>query len=430
MTDSAYEGMLDLLQRDAFAYFLEQANLSNGLIKDCTRPGFPSSIAATGFALAAYPIGVERGLLTREEAIGRTLATLRFFWTSAQGPERDATGYKGFFYHFLDMESGRRAWECELSTIDTTLLLAGAFAAAAYFDRNAADERELRELAEALYLRADWQWAQNGEATVTHGWKPESGFLPYRWRGYDEATLLYLFGLGSPTHALPVESYAAYASTYSWKSIYEYELLYAGPLFIHQFSHVWVDFRGIQDAFMRAHGTDYFENSRRATLVHQQYAIRNALQLNHHCDCCWGLTASDGPGPATLVVDGIQRTFYDYLARGAPFGPDDGTIAPWAAVASLPFAPEIVLPTIAHMIKIGAGGAGCRYGLAASFNLTFPGAAGAGEWVSPWNYGLNQGPLVVMVENYRSGLIWSLMRRNRYLVAGLRRAGFSSGWLE
>lgn len=430
MTQSLYDDMLDRLQRDANSYFVNEVNPANGLVKDCTRPGFPSSIAAVGLALAAYSVGVERGLLTRTEAAARALTTLRFFWNSPQGPEPNATGYKGFYYHFLDMDTGRRAWDSELSTIDTALLLAGALTAASYFDRDVAEEREIRALADALYRRTDWQWAQNGEATVTHGWKPEGGFLPYRWRGYDEATILYLLGLGSPTYPLPVESYAAYTSTYSWKNIYDYELVYAGPLFVHQFSHIWVDFRGLQDEFMRDHGSDYFENSRRATYVQQQYAIRNPLQFSHHCNCCWGLTASDGPGPATLRIDGIERRFYDYLARGAPFGPDDGTIAPWAAVASLPFAPEIVLPTIQNMIRLGVAPSCCSYGLAASFNPTFPGSTGESGWVSPWNYGLNQGPLVLMVENYRSGLIWNLLRRCPYLVAGLTRAGFSGGWLE
>ena len=430
MTPLLYDDMLDSLQRDAFAYFANEANPANGLVKDCTRPDFPSSIAAVGLALAAYPVGVDRGFLMRTEAVARVLATLRFFWTSPQGPESDATGYKGFYYHFLDMDTGRRAGDCELSTIDTALLLAGALTTAVFFDRDVTEEREVRELADALYRRTDWQWAQNGEATVTHGWKPESGFLPHRWRGYDESIILYLLGLGSPTHPLPVESFAAYTSSYSWKNIYGYEFVYSGPLFVHQFSHVWVDFRDIQDDFMRTRGIDYFENSRRATLMHQRYAIRNPLQFSHHCDCCWGLTASDGPGPATLRIDGIDRTFYDYLERGAPFGPDDGTIAPWAAVASLPFAPEIVLPTIEHMIHLGVGSTCCSYGLAASFNPTFPGSAGGAGWVSPWNYGLNQGPIVLMVENYRSGLIWSLMRRCPYLVAGLGRAGFSGGWLE
>lgn len=423
------EEMLDALERDAFGYFLDQVNSENGLVADCTRPGFPASIAVVGLALAAYPVAVERGFMTRQEATQRTLATLRFFANSPQSAEPDSTGYKGFYYHFLDMKTGRRAWQCELSTVDTALLLAGALVGSVFFDRGAGDEREIRELADALYCRTEWSWAQNGGATLTHGWKPETGFLPYRWQGYDEANLLYVLGLGSPTHPLPAESYAAYTSTYAWKSVYDHELVYAGPLFTHQYSHLWIDFRGIQDAFMRAKGIDYFENSRRATLVHQQYAIRNPLGFVHYCDCCWGLTASEGPGPATLVIDGVERRFYDYLARGVPYGPDDGTIAPWAAVASLPFAPEIVLPTIRKMIHLGVGPTCCPYGLAASFNPTFPGASNIG-WVSPWTYGLNQGAIVSMVENHRSGLVWSLMRRCPRLVAGLRRAAFTGGWLD
>ena len=178
MFQPRHEEMLDRLQRDAFAYFLKEVNPANGLVKDCTRPGFPCSIAAVGMALAAYPVGGERGFVTRADAVARTLTTLRFFWNSPQGTESNATGYKGFFYHFHDMDTGRRTWESELSTIDTMLLLAGALTAGLYFDHDAEDEREIRELADALYCRADWEWAQNGGATVTHGWKPEGGFLP------------------------------------------------------------------------------------------------------------------------------------------------------------------------------------------------------------------------------------------------------------
>ena len=421
--------LVDQLQREAFGYFVDWTNPANGLVRDCTLPDANASIAAVGFALGAYPISVERGFLTRAAAVSRTLATLRFFWNSPQGPQPDATGYHGFYYHFLDMNTGRRAGGCELSTIDTVILLAGALVAAAYFDGDTAEEAELRELADAMYRRADWRWAQDGEVTISHGWTPERRFLPYRWRGYDEATILYVLALGSPTHAVGPESYAAYTSSYVFKEVFGHEYLYAGPLFIHQYSHLWLDFRGIRDDAMRAHGLDYFENSRRATLVHQAYAIRNALAFSHPCECCWGYTASDCPGPMSRLVDGIEREFHGYLARGAPFGPDDGTIAPWAAVASLPFAPEIVLPTIRHMFRVGAGPTRCRYGLAASFNPTFPSPDGLG-WVSPVNYGLNQGPIVLMIENWRSGLVWSLMRRCPYVVEGLRRAGFAGGWLD
>jgi hypothetical protein len=429
---------LDALQRSAFLYFLKETNPANGLVRDKTpadepaRAGnadAPASIAAVGFALAAYPVGVERGLLTRGEAVGRTLAALRFFWTSPQGPGPDATGHKGFYYHFLDMRSGRRAGRCELSTVDTTFLLAGMLAAAAYFNQDSAAEREIRALADALYRRADWRWAQNGGATVTHGWTPEDGFLKYRWEGYDEALLLYALGLGSPTHPLPEDSYAAWASTYSWKQVYGHEFLYAGPLFIHHYSHMWIDFRGIQDEFMRGKGIDYFENSRRAALVQQQYAVRNPLEFEGYGPHFWGLTASDGPGWTTRRIRGVERRFFDYLARGAPYGPDDGTVAPWAVFALLPFAPEMVLATVQHFRDVYPQVLG-KYCFKCSFNLTFADEARGGPgWASAYHFGINLGPIVLMVENHRSGLPWRLMRQCPYLVRGLRRAGFRGGWL-
>ena len=421
--------VLEKLQRDTFDYFLEQTNPHNGLVVDSTREGAASSIAAVGLALAAYAAGAERGFITRADAAQRVLTTLRFFRDSSQGDDTDATGYQGFFYHFLDMQTGRRALDSELSTIDTTFLLAGALAAATYFDRDTNGEGELSQIADALYRRADWQWAQNGDLTVAHGWKPESGFLKSRWEGYSEALLLYVLGLGSPTHPLPAASYEAWTRTYRWRELYGHAFLYAGPLFIHQLSHVWIDFRGIQDDYMRQRGIDYFENSRRATLVHQQYAIRNPNNFKGYGELCWGLTACDGPGPSTHRIDGIERRFYDYEARSLPDGPDDGTIAPWAAVASLPFAPEIVLPTIAFMNEAYPQMMS-EYGVRCSFNPTFTDESRHRRgWHSERYYGLDQGPIVLMIENHRSGFLWSLMKHCPYVVSGLRRAGFENGWL-
>ena len=428
---SAREAELQTLQRETFGYFLHETNPANGLVIDKTAPDWPASIAATGLALACYPVSVERGFMTRADAVERTLATLRFFWNSPQGTEPDATGYKGFFYHFLDMQTGRRAWQCELSTVDSAFLLAGALTAGAYFDHRTAAEIEIRTLGDALYRRADWQWAQDGGATVTHGWKPETGFLQYRWEGYDEALLLYILGLGSPTHPLAQNSYAAWASTYRWETCYGQDYLYAGSLFIHQLSHVWIDFRGIQDAYMREKGIDYFENSRRATYVQQEYAIQNPHAFNGYGELCWGITASEGPGPETRTIAGVERQFSDYVARGVPYGPDDGTLAPWAVVASLPFAPEIVFPALEfciHQAKLTEFNA---YGFKAAFNPSHPGQPGNpyGCWVSPWHFGLNQGPIVLMIENYRTDMLWRLMRSCPPVVNGLRRAGFSGGWL-
>ena len=423
---------LENLQKETFGYFLHETNPANGLVIDKTAPDWPASIASTGLALACYPVGVKRGFMSRAKAVEKTLATLRFFWNSPQGPEHDATGYKGFYYHFLDMKTGRRVWDCELSTVDTAFLLAGALTAGIYFDADTDDEAEIRKLADALYQRTDWQWAQNKGETLTHGWKPESGFLPYRWEGYDEALLLYILALGSPTYPLPVSSYNAWTSTYRWEEIYGYEYLYAGPLFIHQLSHVWIDFRGIQDDFMGKKNSDYFENSRRATYVQQQYAINNPLKFKDYGHYAWGITASEGPGPGNIKINGIEREFFDYVGRGVPYGPDDGTLSPWALTASLPFAPEIVMPALNHCIHQAKMTQFNSYGFKASFNPSHPGEPGNpyGWWVSPWHFGINQGPIILMIENYRSHFIWKLMKRCTYLVKGLQRAGFKGGWLH
>ncbi len=421
------ETLLDDVHRRSFDFFLEEVNPDNGLVRDGTVPESPASIAAVGFALAGYPVAVERGWMARDDARARTLAALRFFHEAPHDGAPDGTGHKGFYYHFLDMETGRRAWQSELSTIDTTLLLAGALVAAQYFDEDG--EAEVRHLAGALYRRADWIWATNGGPAVTHGWKPEKGFIRHRWHGYDEALLLYVLGLGSPTHPLPDGCFDAYTRTYRWKKIYGHEYLYAGPLFIHQFSHLWVDFRGIQDAFMRDKGIDYFENSRRATYVQQEYAKRNPKGFKGYSAEIWGVTASDGPGPATERVGGRSRRFFGYKARGVPFGPDDGTIAPWAAIASLPFAPEIVTTCI-HCLSHAHAGRDDSYGFENAFNPTFPDGDPELGWVSPHHFALNQGPITLAVANYRDGLVWRLMRACPPVVRGLRRAGFAGGWLD
>jgi len=415
------------LQRDTFGYFQHETNLTNGMVPDNTRTGAHASIAAIGLGLATYPVAVEQSFISRDEAVDRVLTTLRFFWTSPQGMESDATGYKGFYYHFLHMDTGRRAWESELSTIDSTILIAGALTTATYFDQETELEKEIRQLADDLYRRIDWQWAMNGGPKVSMGWKPECGFLPYWWEGYDEAILLHVLGIASPTSPLPPETYQAFTSTYSWKEIYGIEFLYGGPLFMHQISHLWIDFREIQDEFMSEKGIDYFENSRRATYIQQQYAIRNPNGFKGYGEATWGITASDGPGPAVLTIDGIERSFFDYESRGVPYGPDDGTIAPWAVVASLPFAPEIVLPTLRSFNDLYPDMTS-KYGFKCSFNPTFNGENEKG-WISKGYYGLDQGPVVIMIENYRTDFFWELMKKCRYISDGLRKAGFKGGWL-
>ena len=344
--------MLVELQRDTFTYFEQNANLENGLIAD--------QDASRGRPRASPRDGLWAQLVRRrgrarpddaETALARTLAVVRFLYRSEQSDARDATGYHGLYYHFLDMVTGRRAGQCELSTIDTALLLAGVLTAAQYFRGEGADENELRTLADALYRRADWTWLSNTSGTIGHGWTPEGGRLPSSWDdGYSEALILYVLALGSPTFPISVSGYDAWTSTFEQKTAYGTTYVYAGPLFVHQFSQLWLDLRGVNDDCNRRVGYDYFENSRRATLVHRAYAVDNPRRFAHYSKNAWGLTASDGPGPGVRVIDGVRREFYGYLARGAPFGPDDGTLSPWAVVASLPFAPEIVRDAIHHAV--------------------------------------------------------------------------------
>lgn len=420
--------LLNEIQRGGFKYFIDKVNPRNGLIADSTWENNTSSIAAVGFALACYPVGIEHGWISRQDAVERTLVTLRHFESSPQGPERDTAGYQGFYYHFLDLQTGLRTWKSELSTIDTTFLLCGMLTSAQYFNQNDPGEREIHRLVDVLFGRVNWQWAQNGELTVTHGWKPESGFLENRWQGYDEGLMLYLLALGAPKYSLPQDSYAAYTSTYRWEAHYGYELLYAEPLFIHHFSHVWIDFRGLQDDYMQARGLDYFENSRRATYVHQAYAIQNPAGFDGYGEHAWGITASEGPIQGTKPLVKAGRTFYSYLARGVP-GPDDGTLSPWTTITALPFAPEIALPTIEYFHKTYPQLAG-PYGMKCSLNPSFrENPAESTGWFSEHYYGINEGPVVLMIENYRSGLIWRLSGSSSFMREGLKQAGFrSSGW--
>ena len=225
--DKKEEKLLHEIQCGAFAYFLNYVNPQNGLVADSSRDNSPASIAATGMALSSYPVAIERNFWSRKAALQRALNTLRFFAAAPQNSSRDSSGHRGFFYHFLDMQSGQRAWKCELSSIDTTLLVFGALTVAAYFNQDTPDERELREHAQTLVSNVDWNWMCNGGATVGHGWKPERGFLKARWQGYNEGLLLMILALGVPEHKLPQQSYGAWLETYRWKTIYDYQFVYA-----------------------------------------------------------------------------------------------------------------------------------------------------------------------------------------------------------
>jgi hypothetical protein len=431
---------LDELQRRTFGYFWETANPANGLIPDrWPTPSF-SSVAAVGFGLAAYPVGVERGHVSREQARERTLRTLRFLWAAPQGPEPAGNaGHRGFFYHFLDMRTGHRFQQVELSTIDTALLLAGALTAAEYFGADHPEEREIRALADSLYRRVEWDWMQLPSGLVSMGWKPEEGRFDWGYEGYNEAMLLYVLALGSPTHPIDARAWPAFTSTYDWGDFHGQEHVGFAPLFGHQYSHVWLDFRGIQDAYMRRRGIDYFENSRRATLAQRTYALANPQGYQGYGAELWGLTASDGPKDTTLVIDGRERRFFTYRARGAAAGEivDDGTLVPTAAGGSIPFAPEIAIPALRAMRQRYGEHLWGEYGFLDAFNPTLdvpiptqhgrvvPGVG----WFDGDYLGIDQGPILLMAENHRTGMLWELMRDNPHLLRGLCRAGFTGGWI-
>ena len=436
--------LLEQLERRTFDYFWDTANRANGLVPDRWPGPSPCSIAAVGFALTAYPIGVERGYITRQQAAQRVLVTLRFFARAPQGPQPEGvTGYKGFFYHFLDMRSGVRTSDSELSTVDTALLLAGVLSDRDYFDRATPEEREIRTLADAINRRVDWRWASPRAPLVSMGWMPESGFIPHDWQGYDEAMILYLLALGSPTHAVAPAAWPAWTATYdrTWGTFRGQTYLGFGPLFGYQYSQSWVDFRGIRDAWMQAHDLDYFENSRRATLAQHAYAIANPMGWRGYDKDIWGLTASDGPANYTRFMPPWHlRRFRGYSARGVDLrgGFDDGTIAPTAMVSSIAFAPELVIPSIAALDRRYGRWIYGKYGFVDAFNPSFSYdvplrtgrlVKGVG-WVDSEYLGIDQGPILLMLENYRSGFVWQLMRGDPDLRRGLQRAGFRGGWLQ
>jgi hypothetical protein len=422
LSDSA---LLDRLQRGAFSYITDYTDAETGLVADTSRADSPCSIAVVGFALSCYPIAVKNGWMSRAAAAQQTLKTLRSFWDSRQSDQPDAMGYKGFYYHFLHMKTRRRVWQCELSLVDTTLLLAGVLMAGCYFDQGG-DEAEIRTLADALYRRVDWQWALNAGRTVAQGWKPECGFLHYGWEGYNEATILYILGLGSPTYPLPPSSFTDWTVTYQSENLLGQNVLYSGPLFTHLFSHAWVDFRGIRDKFMRATHSDYFENSRNSIALHREYAARNPHDYVGYSRNLWGISAGEGPGNEELHEDHRDRRFFGYTARGVPYGPDDGTISPWAMLATLPFGAGPAIAGTRHLLETYPQVCSSDR-FSSGYNPTFTGSGDG--WLSEGWFGLDQGLLVLMIENYRSGFVWDLMRRCPPIRVGLRRAGFKGGWL-
>ncbi len=455
LTEAAFS---EELTERTFRYFWDTTDTQRCLAPDRWPSNPFSSIAATGFALTAYGIGAERGYVTRAEAALRTRDCLRFYWNAPQGPEAaGTTGYKGFFYHFLKNEDGTRYKTNELSTVDTSLFLGGALFAQSYYDRNDPVEAEIRDLAEKIYTRVDWTFVQRtntgtdaknhpGSHGITMGWKPEKGFETHDWVGYNEGMLVYILALGSPTHPVGKDAWdKGWAADLEkdWGTYYGQQHLQFEPLFGHQYSHVWVDFRGIRDEFMRGKGIDYFENSRRATLAQRAYGADNPNKWTGYGPAIWGWTASDGPGYSKdkYSVAGTPRAFNGYMARGvsAIRVVDDGTVVPTAAGGSVAFAPEVTIPALMAMRTRYGERLYTRYGFKDAFNpsFTFAGAAsGDGKvdpvhgWVANDYLGIDQGPILAMMENHRSGFVWKVMRKNPHIVRGLKRIGFAGGWLD
>lgn len=423
------------LERRTFLWFWETANPQNGLVPDrAPLPDGAASIASVGFGLTAYGIGAERGYITRQQAAARTLLTLRFLLSLPQGDKVSGmAGYHGFFYHFLDVHTGLRVadWS-ELSSVDTALLMGGVLFAQSYYDRANIEERMIRRLADKLYRRVDWRWMTAGHSPwLSMGWNPPGHFLDAQWKGYNEGLIIYLLALASPHHALPAYAWDHWTQTYKgqWGRFGGRTFLNFAPLFGHQYSECWVDFRGIYDRFSREHKRDYFHNSRDAVYAQQDYARHNPGAWKDYSDHIWGLTASDGPGDAYQDVGGRKRHFLAYSARGAgrDYVLDDGTIAPTAAGGSVAFAPEIALPALKEMKKRYGARIYNKYGFLDAFNPSF--ITKDGFWVDGQQLGIDQGPILLMLENLKSGFVWKVMRRNPYIRRGLEKAGFQGGWL-
>ncbi|OFX83593.1 MAG: hypothetical protein A2W99_15290 [Bacteroidetes bacterium GWF2_33_16] len=418
------EVLLDSIQRKTFLYFLNEHHPEWGIVKDRASLWAPSSSASTGFGIPSFAIGVERNWITREQAAQITLNMLNFYLNSVQSTDTNATGYKGFYYHFVRMSSGTREWDCELSSIDSGILMMGIIFARNYYNLQNEVEKQIRSVSEILLGRIDWSFMKMGPSgkfgnSLSMGWYPEKGLHDMGWIGYNEALFLYILAAGLDMKDVE-ESYDAWLKTYLWESTYEeFSHVAFPPLFGHQFSHAFIDFRGLADSYMKKKGIDYFENSRRATYVQRQYAIDNPHAWVGYDSLCWGITASDGP---TTKYNFDDKEFRGYAGRGAS-GPhynyfDDGTIAPYASLSSLPFAPEIVLPTIKSILEKQGGKVWGKYGFYDAFNPT-------ANWVNDDFIGIAQGPMLIMIENFRTGLVWNYVMKDPIIQKGLNRLEFS-----
>jgi len=385
--------LLDDIERASCCFFWEQANPQTGLVKDrcnarkaATDSSIVASIAATGFGLTALCIGDRRGFITRSEARQRVISTLQFL-------AKKVPNHRGFFYHWGDINTGERVWDSEVSSIDTAILLCGILTCRTHFR-----DTDITLLAHEITNRVEWTWLSEDTSLLPHGWLPEMGFLPYRWDYYNEMMMMYLLGLGSPTYPLRAEAWDAWKRT-----LFEYDgMRYIGsfaPLFVHQYSQAWFDFRGKRDRY-----ADYFENSKIATEVHRKFCIELGKQFPDYNEDLWGITASDSEK--------------GYVVWGGPpaVGPIDGTVAPAAAGGSLPFVPQESV-RVMRTIRDRYPKAWSSYGFVDAFNPLK-------NWYDTDVVGIDTGIIMLMAENARTGYIWDVFMQNPEAQRGMQRAGF------
>jgi len=387
------DAFLDELERANFLFFWEQANPQTGLIKDrCDVRGkdasLAASIASTGFGLTAICIGDERGYVSRAEARLRTVQTLSFLW-------HKLPTHRGFFFHFANINTGERIWDSEVSSVDTAILLCGVLTCRQHFK-----DRDIDELARAIFDRVEWTWLSEDTSLLSHGWTPELGFIPSRWDYYSELMMIYLLGMGSSSHPLGQDAWLA------WKRVtFEYDgMRYVGsfaPLFVHQYSQAWFDFRNKRDKF-----ADYFKNSRIATDVHRRFCVDLNPEFGDYSNALWGITASDSQ--------------HGYVVWGGPpaTGPIDGTLVPAAPGGSLAFLPSATLRVL-KTIHDHYPNAWCRYGFVDAFNpLT--------DWYDTDVVGIDTGITMLMAENLRTGFVWDTFMKNPEAQRGMANAGFKT----
>ena len=382
---------LNELEHASFLFFWEQGSPNTGMVKDRCNvqnniQGGAASIAATGFGLTALCIGEQRGFISRTAVLERVFATLRFLW-------KKLPNHRGFFYHFANPETGERMFDSEVSSVDTAILLCGILTCREHFRHPA-----VAQLANLIFSRVDWTWLSEDTSLLTHGWTPEVGFLPSRWDYYSELMMINLLGMGSSAHPLQPETWNA------WKRLtFEYDgLRYIGsfaPLFVHQFSQAWFDFRGKRDKF-----ADYFQNSVTATEVHRRFCVELGKQFPDYSEDLWGITASDSQ--------------HGYVAWGGPpaMGPIDGSVVPSAAGGSLPFLPRETMRVL-NTIRTRYPSAWTKYGFVNAFNPLK-------NWYDSDVIGIDTGIIMVMAENLRSGFVWDTFMKTAEAQRGMERAGF------